>query len=457
MTATASKNRQRPNFLEDPIPTLLSRLTGPMVFGLIAIILFNVVDAYYIAMLGTEELAALTYTFPVTFSFMSVNLGLGTATAALVANALGRGDTESARQIATHSLMLAVLIVFCLSILGMLSINPVFSLIGADTDSLVLIQSYMQVWYSGIVFLTIPMVGNAAIRGAGNTKTPSIIMSVAALMNGVLDPFLIFGLGPFPELGLPGAALSSVIAWISSMVAAIWLLSFRERLLLRTLPHWQALKASWHQLMTIAVPATMSNLMTPVSLGILTVLVTRYGEEAVAATGVGTRIEPVLVIVAMSMSAAMPAIIGQNYAAGRKNRVIATMMTASKFIMLWQLVMAVVLWFAAPTIANLFSDNKAVAELISFYLRCLPVSYGFLALTFVSTATFNAMKQPRQALQLNIIRLFIFYLPLSFFGAWTGGVKGIYLGAAAGNILAGLVAFYWCGTRCRAACAESGA
>ncbi|HEY9135499.1 MAG TPA: MATE family efflux transporter, partial [Pseudomonadales bacterium] len=247
------------------------------------------------------------------------------------------------------------------------------------------------------------------------------------------------------------------IAWISSMVAAIWLLSFRERLLLRTRPHWQALKASWQQLMTIAVPATMSNLMTPVSLGILTALVTRYGEEAVAATGVGTRIEPVLVIVAMSMSAAMPAIIGQNYAAGRKNRVIATMMTASKFIMLWQLVMAVVLWFAAPTIANLFSDNKAVAELISFYLRCLPVSYGFLALTFVSTATFNAMKQPRQALQLNIIRLFICYLPLSFFGAWVAGVKGIYLGAAAGNILAGLVAFYWCGASCRAARTESGA
>lgn len=454
MTSTAENLRQPPNILQDPIGRLLYRLTGPMVFGLIAIILFNVVDAYYIAMLGTKEIAALTYTFPATFAMMSINLGLGTATSALVANALGRGDSEAARQIASHGLILAVLAVFSLAMLGILGINPLFSLLGADAGSLVLIQSYMQVWYSGIVFLTIPMVGNAAIRGAGNTKTPSIIMSVAALMNGVLDPFLIFGLGPFPELGLQGAAWSSLIAWISSMSAAIWVLHFRQGLLIRTWPRWRALKASWKQLLEIAVPASTSNLMTPVSLGVLTVLVTRYGEEAVAATGIGTRIEPVLVIVAMSMSAAMPAIIGQNFAAGNKQRVLKTMMTAFKFVMFWQLVVAMVLWFAAPGIANLFSDNEAVVELLIVYLRCLPLSYGFLALTFVSTATFNAMKKPKQALQLNMMRLFLFYLPLAFLGAWLGGIKGIYLGAAVGNVLAGIIACYWCGIDCRSDCVE---
>lgn len=454
MTSTAENLRQPPNILQDPIGRLLYRLTGPMVFGLIAIILFNVVDAYYIAMLGTKEIAALTYTFPATFAMMSINLGLGTATSALVANALGRGDTEAARKIASHGLILAVLAVFSLAMLGILGINPLFSLLGADAESLVLIQSYMQVWYSGIVFLTIPMVGNAAIRGAGNTTTPSIIMSVAALMNGVLDPFLIFGLGPFPELGLRGAAWSSLISWISSMTAAIWVLHFRQGLLIRAWPRWQALMASWKQLLEIAVPASTSNLMTPVSLGVLTVLVTRYGEEAVAATGVGTRIEPVLVIVAMSMSAAMPAIIGQNFAAGNKQRVMTTMMTAFKFVMLWQLVVAMMLWFAAPGIANLFSDNQAVVELIIVYLRCLPLSYGFLALTFVSTATFNAMKKPKQALQLNMMRLFVFYLPLAFLGAWLGGIKGVYLGAAVGNVLAGIIACYWCGIDCRSDCVE---
>jgi len=452
MTSVISKGRQRPDLLKDPVPSLLYRLTGPMIFGLAAIILFNVVDAYYIAQLGTEQLAALTYTFPATFAFISFNIGFGTATSALVANALGRGDKQGARKIVTYGLLLAAIVVFCLAIIGNLTIEPFFRLIGAEGKVLGFIKVYMQVWYSGIVFLTIPMVVNAAIRGAGNTKIPSIIMSVAALLNGVLDPLLIFGLGPFPEMGMQGAALSSLISWIGSMSAAIYVLNFHERLLLKAGFHWQHLKETWKQVSEIAVPAIASNLLTPISLGILTALVTRYGEEAVASTGVGTRLESVLVIVSISMSSALPGIIGQNFGAGLKHRVVETMMAAFKFVMIWQLVAAVCLWIAAPAIANLFSDNDKVIDLVIFYLRILPFSYGFLALTFVSTSTFNAMKKPRQAMLINMIRLLVFYIPLSFVGAWFGGIKGIYLGAAAGNVCAGLVAFYWCNINCRSEC-----
>jgi len=455
MTSEISKGRQRPDLLKDPVPSLLYRLTGPMVFGLAAIILFNVVDAYYIALLGTEQLAALSYTFPATFSFISLNIGFGTATSALVANALGRGDKQGARKIVTYGLMLAAIVVFCFSMLGILTIEPFFGLIGAEGKVLDYIKVYMQVWYSGIVFLTIPMVVNAAIRGAGNTKIPSIIMSVAALLNGVLDPLLIFGLGPFPEMGMQGAAISSLISWLGSMFAAIYVLNFHEQLLLKAGFHWQHLKKTWKQLSEIAVPAIASNLLTPISLGILTALVTRYGEEAVASTGVGTRLESVLIIVSISMSSAMPGIIGQNFGAGLKHRVVETMMSAFKFVMIWQMVVAMCLWITAPTIANLFSDNDKVIDLVIFYLRVVPFSYGFLALTFVSTSTFNAMKKPRQAMQINVIRLLIFYVPLSFVGAWLGGIKGIYVGAAVGNVCAGLVAFYWCNINCRSECEQA--
>lgn len=450
--ASSDKDRKRHDLFQDPIPSLLYRLTGPMVFGMVAIILFNVVDAFYISLLGTEQLAALTYTFPATFSFVCINIGFGTATSALVAYALGKGDSINAKTIATHAILLSVLVVLVLAYLGILTIKPFFGLIGAEGSILEHIQAFMQVWYSGIVFLTVPMVCNSAIRGAGNTKLPSIIMSVAALVNGLLDPFLIFGIGPFPELGMRGAALSSVLSWIGSMCAAIWILNFHERLLLIAIPKWQALKTSWKQILEIAIPAISSNLLTPISLAIMTALVTRYGQAAVASAGLGTRLESIMLIVALSMASAMPGIIGQNFSAGFNDRVIETIKTAFRFVLIWQLIVASALWFAAPAIANLFSDNPEVIGLVVFYLRCLPFSYGFLALTFVATATFNAMKEPRQAMLLNVLRLFVFYLPFSFLGAWLGEIRGIYLGAAIGNVVAGVVAFYWCYTQCRIKC-----
>ena len=209
------QNSIRKRMTEVPVGPSLIRLAVPMIFGLVSIMLFNLVDTFYISLIGVQELVAISFTFPVTFTLMSFSFGIGIGAAAVISRAIGEGDHHRVQRLTTDSLLLVALIIICVAGLNYFSLNSIFTLMGASAESLPLIKEYMITWLSGVVFVVIPIVGNSAIRATGDTKTPSWIMMIAAVVNAVLDPLLIFGYGPFPELGIKGAAIATVISYIS--------------------------------------------------------------------------------------------------------------------------------------------------------------------------------------------------------------------------------------------------
>ena len=221
---------------EGPVGPSLIRLAIPMIFGLVSIMLFNLVDTFYISLIGVRELVAISFTFPVTFTLMSFSFGIGIGAAAVISRAIGEGDQHRVQRLTTDSLLLVALIIICVAGLSFFALDSIFTLMGASTESLPLIKQYMIPWLSGVVFVVIPIVGNSAIRATGDTKTPSWIMIIAAGVNAVLDPLLIFGYGPFPELGIQGAAIATVISYISIMIAGLWVLGIRERMLTTNWP-----------------------------------------------------------------------------------------------------------------------------------------------------------------------------------------------------------------------------
>ncbi|MFH1864288.1 MAG: MATE family efflux transporter, partial [Candidatus Eisenbacteria bacterium] len=222
---------------------MLARLTAPMILGMVGIHLFHLVDTFFVGRLGTQELAAMSFTFPVVFVIQGMSLGLGLGASAVISRAIGEGDWGRVRRLTTDSLALAFLIVAFLIVVGLFTIDPVFRLMGATDEFMPLIRSYMLVWYPGMIFVVMPMVGNNAIRATGDTRTPSLIMITAACVNGVLDPLFIFGIGPFPRLELAGAALATVIGRSITFTLALLILARRERMLTRSFP---GLRALWH-------------------------------------------------------------------------------------------------------------------------------------------------------------------------------------------------------------------
>lgn len=423
----------RPDLLQGDIRATLVRMTLPMMFGIISLMLFNIADLYFVSRLGTQPLAAMGFTFPVCFTVISLAIGLGIGTSATLAKLLGAGEHEEARSLATDNLLTVAVLTLILSVFFQLSIPFLFSLMGAGEELMPLIFSYMEVWLVGSVFLVVNMVGNACLRATGDTKTPALLMAGSSLLNFCLDPVFIFGFGPVPAMGIQGAALASCIAWGGTTAVALYILFHRKRLLILQKMELGRFLSHSKRVMKIGIPAALSNMMTPLAQGILTYLVAAHGAEAVAAFGVGNRIESLSLLVCLALSMTLPPFISQNYGAGNIFRVKSAYRLAAKFAIFWQTVVFIMLFVAADVVARTFSDREEVQNLIILWIFIVPVGFGFQALTFLTASSFNALHQPMRAMRISIIRLFVFTLPFAWIASQLFGIQGMFVALVLAN------------------------
>ncbi|MEI8652607.1 MATE family efflux transporter [Pseudoalteromonas sp. Hal273] len=437
-----SKSQTRPDLLNDPILPTLKTMTIPMIFGMITLMMFNIVDTFFISLLGTEPLAAVSFTFPVTFTVISLAIGLGIGTSAVIAKALGSNKIDEARFDASISLMVGVVLVIVLSSVGYLLIDPIFTLLGAGAQVLPLIHEYMNVWFIGSVFLITPMIGNSVLRASGDTKTPSIVMGGAGLINAVLDPILIFGFGPVPALGIQGAAIASVVAWSVAVIIILYILAVKKRLLSLKAGK-QTVTGAIRKILKIGLPAAGANMLTPVAMAVMTALVAHHGPEAVAAFGVGSRIESIASILVLALSMTLPPFVSQNFGAGKLCRVKEAYTGTLKFVMVWQFAIYVLLIAFSGVISQLFGKEQAVIDVIKLFIYTIPLSYGLQGVIILSNSSFNALHKPMNALVLSVIRLFIFYVPFAYIGNEIAGLLGLFIGAAIGNLFTAIVAYKW--------------
>lgn len=435
-------NKPAPNrMLEGSIGQTLKELTLPMIYGMILLMSFGLVDTFFVSLLGTNELAAISFTFPVTFTVISLNIGLGIGTSAVIGKLLGAGQVQDARLSAMAALMSVFLLVGMLCTIGLLSIERVFSLLGAESAQLPLITDYMSVWYLAGVLLAIPMVGNSVLRASGDTKTPSIIMASGGAINAVLDPFLIFGLGPFPAMGIQGAAIATAVAWATGVLWIIVLLIKRELMVPRLLNLTEFLTHS-KDVLRIGFPAAGANMLTPIATGVVTAIVAGFGATAVAAWGVGGRLETIASIVMLALSMSLPPLLSQNLGANRIDRVKEAYQLSLKFVLGFQLLVFVCLLISAPWIANIFAREPDVTEWITLFLMIVPLGYGVQGVVVLTNSAFNAIHQPMYALALNALRLFVFFVPFAFVGSIYYELYGVFWGIVLANTVMAFIS-YW--------------
>ena len=432
----------RPVLTEGPVAKTLIRLTIPMVFGMIGMVAFNLVDTFYVGHLGTDELAALSFTFPVILVISSLALGLGTGAAAVLSRAIGEGDSDRVRRLTTDSLVLSLVVVMAFVVLCLLTIGPVFTLLGATERTLPLVKQYMKIWYLGVGFVVIPMVGNNAIRATGDTKTPSIIMLVAVAANATMDPLLIFGLGPFPRMEIAGAALATVIARATTFLVALWVLGRRDKMLTLRFPGLKPIVESWKRILYIGLPTAATRAILPVSIGMVTRLVSTYGIEAVAGFGVATRIEFFALTVVRALSSVLMPFVGQNWGAGKLKRVARGVKYSNRLSVVWGALMFGILALAARPISSLFNDAPGVVKVAELYLRIVPLGYGFYGAALLVVAALNALNRPLHAAGLSAFHMFVLYVPLAIAGSSVFGMAGMFAGLAVSFFIAGVAGHY---------------
>lgn len=432
-----------PKLTVGPVSHSILSMMLPMALGILVMIGNGLVDAYFIGQLGYAQLAAVSYAFPVWFVAAGIVMGLGTGTSSVLSRFIGSGDTKSVKQIATHSLVLAVIAGALVTVIGLLSLESLFGLLGANEETMPFVKSYMKIYYWGSLFLGIPFIGNAILRANGDAKTPSMLVAFSAIVNAVLDPILIFGWFGFPEMGVAGAALASVISTVAFLFASLCVLVVRDNLLTSIGHSLSSVISSWKQVLHVGLPAIASNLIAPVSSALVTALVSTYGQEAVAAYGLAGRVEALVIVLLMALGGATAPYVGQNYGAKKFDRLVNGFKFSARFALFYAIFCIVFLYFGSAAILGVFTDNEDVIKLAMIQLLICPWGYGFLGIASICNGSFNAFGRPLPAMTISISRTLVIYVPLAYGLAHYLGFQGIFIAQVLANIFAGCVAIVW--------------
>jgi putative MATE family efflux protein len=444
--------KNKGDLTQGPVLKHLVRLSVPMIWGIMATISFQLVDVFYISLLGTQPLAAISFTFPLTMVIFSFLMGFSIATASVASRLIGEGKKETVQRVTSHALLLVFAIGLALSLIGLCLHDSIFKAMGANETILPMIREYMHIWFGGIAFMTVPLVSNAAIRATGDTRTPAMIMTAAAAMNILLAPLLIFGLLGFPRLEIEGAAIVTIFCNACAMLAGIYVLDAHKKLfsLRVALQHMSEFGDSVRRLLFIALPAGITSTIQPFVNGVIVALLSAYGSESVAAFGIVMRVEAFAFIILMGLAVGLAPIIGQNWGAGKFERVHEALRLAIGFNILWSLLVALGLYVFAQQIAGIFSEDPIVIYYAGLFFWIVPVSYAFSNLIAGWGSAFNAMGMPKRALMMIVVKSVVLMIPAVYIGAHVGGVKGIFLAMALINAVTGLTFHLWSWRSCMA-------
>lgn len=429
--------------VEGNVKKTLLKMAGPMMFALVAMIAFNLVDTAFIGRLGARELAAVSFTFAPIFLLSSFAIGIGTGATSVISRVIGQGNFTTVRRLTADTLILGFIFSIIGSTIGILTIEPTFQLLGAQPDLLPIVRSYMIIWYISLPFVIVPIIGNSIIRSTGDMKTPMYVMMTAVGINLVLDPIFIFGLGPVPAMGVEGAAWATAVARAFTFPTSIFILRHREKMLIFGDIGFKRIWRSWKEVMRIGLPASFVNMMAPLNTGIITAIIASQGELAVGGFGAASRVEALVIMPIIALGIAAVPFIGQNLGAGKVKRVKQGVDFSFKVIVGYGLVAWTLMALTAEFTAPLFNTNPQVVSSYVDYIRIGDLGFYMLGLSLFVGSAFNGLGRPLPSAVLNFTRLLLLMIPLTLIGAELWGIPGIYLGMSIANIIVGTLSYFW--------------
>ena len=428
-------NRNQETVTQESQARQLINMTLPMLLGVFSLMSFQLVDSIFIGQLGLEPLAALGFSIPIYQIVIGVQVGLGIATTAVISQTLGAGDEEKAAKLGGVVLMAGATFIAILCVFLWLLREPIMRVLGADESLMPVIEGYWVPWLLSAWVSAMLYFGYSLCRAHGNTFLPGMVMVATSVLNIALDPLFIFVF----DLGLPGAALATLTSFL------LGCLVIYPRLVER---HWFSFEfvdfsvsAAIKLLGKIMAPAMMSQMLPAVSATLATALVAGFGASAVAAWGLGTRMEFFSIVVVLALTMSMPPMIGRYLGAGKIEEIKSLVKLAIIFVLSWQLAIAMIWLVSSGFVSEIFSEDKIVSAILEEYLFRVPLSYGALGTCMVMVSVCNAMGLPMRALVISCLRLFACYLPFLWVGAKVADFNGLLTGAMIGNLGAGLMAW----------------
>lgn len=423
----------------EPILPLLIKLSIPSIFSMTIQALYNVVDSIYVGRYSVNGLSALSLAFPLEMFLISIAVGTGVGGSSLISRLLGKRKTEKASRVAEHVLLLSVLYGIIVAIIGIFFSRDLISLFTDDQALIQMATDYVRIMFIGSTFLFVPILSSDILRGEGNTVVPMVAMLIGAIINIALDPFLIFGKGPFPELGAAGAAYATVFSRFVSGIYIIYMVLNNDKDIKVDRKEFKFNFKIIKDIYKVGLPAMIMQFLGSFMVAGLNLIVGSYNNDAIAVIGIYFKLQSFIFMPIFGLNQGYMPIVGYNYGFNKPDR----MKEAIKYGLLTAFVITtfgfLLFQFIPVTLVSLFNDDPKLIKLGVHALKTISLAFPIIGIAIVASTTFQAVGKGFISLIISFLRQIIILLPAAYMLGKVGGLDYIWYAFPISELISGVV------------------
>ena len=402
---------------------------------------YSITDMFWIGRISKEALSAITFSMPLVFLIVSLGMGIAVAGSVLVAQNEGKGDSERVNFAASQTVVFSLFFSLVAGAVLYFSVGPLLSLLGAEGVVLRMGREFLQVISMGLFSFFGFSIFISLMRGYGDTLTPMVVMFFAVVLNIVLDPFLIFGLGPFPELGVMGGAVATVFARGLAFLVGLYILFSGRKGIRISLKNMVPEPGMFMKMVRVGFPASFSVTSRAISVNILVAIVGTFSNAVVAGYGIGVRIFSLIFMPASAASRGVATMTGQNIGAGNIERAESVGLFSARYMFYFQTLLGALIFFLAGPIVSIFTQNPEVISTGSNFLKITALTFGFVGAKRSFTGAFRGGGNTLLAAVVTLFSFIIVRIPVAYFMSESLGSQGIWWSFPLSNVIGVAVAY----------------
>jgi putative MATE family efflux protein len=436
------KSKQELDLLNGPVGKNLFYLALPVIVTNLLRTAYNIADTFWLGQYSGEALTAITFAFPLVFFLISLGMGLAVAGSVLIAQFEGKGDRKSVNFAASQTVTFSALASVVLGLIGYLFIGDLVTLLGAKGAVATSAAGYMEIISLGLFTMFGFAVFVSMMRGFGDTLTPMLLMLATVILNIVIDPFFIFGWWIFPEMGVEGAAVATILSRFLSLGVALWVLFSGRKGVEIELSKMAPDFSYFRKMLNIGIPASVEGVGRSVSVNaIVAVVGWMFVGEVVAGYGIGVRIFSLVFLPAIAVGRAVESMTGQNLGAGNFERAGKTARIGAKYSFLVLSALGVVTFIFARPIASVFTNDPQIAAVATEFLVYVSFTFGFIGVLRSFSGVFRGAGKTLVAAAIAVSTLGLIRLPIAYLGSIYIGIEGVWIAFIVSNVLGAAIAY----------------
>ena len=430
-----------------PVRKAAMKMATPLMFSMLVTVIYNMADTFFIGQTGdANQVAAVSLTAPVFMLLMALGNIFGMGGSTYISRSLGKQDVEKAKHISSFAFY-STFAVGCVAMVGLLvMMNPLVGILGSSSETVGFCKDYLGWYVLGAPFVLCSFTLSNIVRSEGASKQAMIGNILGSVINIILDPIMILGLG----LGVTGAAIATVIGNIVAVIYFVTYIMRKSQVLSVSIRDWKMDKDILKGIMVIGIPVSINNILMSIAYLFVNNYLKAYGDSAIGAMGIANKVVSLVILLLIGFTAGIQPLLGYAFGAKNEARLQALIKFASYCVVLGGLVGGVLIYILAEPIIHIFIDDLEVRYYGTMMLRALIISTPVVGISFILSSLFQAMGKGVQSMVLALARQGFIFIPIISIMSYTVGLNGIIYAQAITDVATTLIAvLMWLGLKQR--------